>query len=205
MGCFRASLFLLRIQVVKSGKRIGLFGGSFDPVHCGHMQIAQKSRESCLLDTVYFLPCSCSPLKEARPRATDAQRLEMLYLALQDTPWAVVDDADLGWPPPSWSWRLAEYFKARHPQDSLFWIMGSDQWEDLERWDRWEYLASLVTFIVHCRGAIPAEREGVDAVFVEGFHPASASLIRADFESRRDWLPAPVAGYVAKHRLYSQD
>lgn len=185
-----------------SGK-LGLFGGSFDPVHCGHLQIAERSREVCGLDKVLFLPCSRSPLKQDLPRATDGQRLDMLRLATAGMSWAGVDGKDLEWAPPSWSWRLAEWFHRLYSGDELFWIMGADQWRDLERWGRWEYLASLVTFVVHHRGGENLEeRQGVRAVFVPGDHPASATVIREGGDFPEDWLPEGVREYIRRNALY---
>lgn len=183
-----------------------LFGGSFDPVHQGHLEIAERARAVCGLDEVVFLPCACSPLKAASPVAEDGQRLEMLSLALADLPWAVVDHADLVLPPPSWSWRVAELFKSRYPEDSLFWLMGVDQWNDLERWGRWEYLSELVTFIVHHRGEAIQPRPAINAIFVEGHHPASSSEIRALLKQGgqipEEWLNPEVLGFIERNELY---
>lgn len=184
--------------------RLCLFGGSFDPVHDGHLSIARKSVETCQLDQVIFLPCAQSPLKDFTPGATDEQRLDMLRLATRDLPWAVVDRTDLDWPPPSWSWRLAEYFQQKFPNAELFWLMGTDQWRDLEKWGRWRYLASLVTFIVHHREAAPLPRHDVKALFLEGHHPAAASSLREDLRDHSDWLHPDVLAYIRNNGLYSE-
>ncbi len=182
--------------------KICLFGGSFDPVHEGHLCIAERAVRECGLDEVRFLPCSRSPLKETAPGATDRQRLDMLELATARYPWAIVDPTDLQGPPPSWSWRLAEHFRHTRPDDELFWLMGTDQWKELEKWGRWEYLASLVTFLVHHRGELPRARPGVRAFFLDGHHPASASGIREERQECEDWLPVEVARYIEQYRLY---
>lgn len=184
-----------------------LFGGSFDPVHLGHIQIAARAREACGLDQVLFLPCSQSPLKASPPVASDAQRLDMLAIALSDLVWAAVDDTDVLLPPPSWSWRIAELFRERFPCDGLFWLMGADQWNDLERWGRWEYLAGMVTFIVHHRRQELAVRPGVEAVFVEGEHPASSSQIRrllgAGEAVPENWMDPCVLSYLQGINIYA--
>lgn len=187
------------------GKRC-LFGGSFDPVHQGHLEIAERARSVCGLDEVVFLPCACSPLKTVCPVADDRQRLSMLSLALEGLPWAVADDVDLVLPPPSWSWRIAELFAKRDPQDSLFWLMGVDQWNDLERWGRWEYLSELVTFIVHHRGEEITPRPAIKAIFVEGNHPASSSEIRTLLKRGEPipdgWMNREVLDFIEKNGLY---
>ena len=71
----------------------------------------------------------------------------------------------------------------RYPGAELFWLMGKDQWDSLEQWGRWEYLSSLVTFIVYRRGGVPSPRKGVRALFIEGDEPASSTRIRHDLRS----------------------
>ena len=155
--------------------KLCIFGGSFDPVHEGHVCVAEHARKYCGMDRVLFMPCSLSPLKEQAPSVTDDQRCRMIELALQGLDWAVLDRTDLELPPPSWSWRVAERTAERYPGAELFWLMGKDQWDSLEQWGRWEYLSSLVTFIVYRRGGVPSPRKGVRAFFIEGDEPASST------------------------------
>ncbi len=178
-----------------------LFGGSFDPVHGGHLLMAAEARQACALDKLVFLPASRSPFKmESCGLFSDEQRLELLRLAAAGLPWAEVSELDLRLPPPSWSWRVVEAWRQQHPQDELYWLMGTDQWEQLHRWARSEYLAEQLHFIVYARGegeaARPQPREGVRASFIMGAHPASSSAIRAALTEGRplpaDWLPAAV-------------
>lgn len=159
--------------------KLCIFGGSFDPVHEGHVRVASHAREACGLDRVLFMPCSISPLKKQAPAVTDAQRCRMIELALKGRDWAVLDRTDLNLPPPSWSWRVAECVAARYPAAELFWLMGKDQWDSLEQWGRWRHLAGMVTFIVYHRGGRPLPRGGVRAVFIEGDEPASSTGVRA--------------------------
>lgn len=161
--------------------RVCLFGGSFDPVHSGHLMIAEAARRGCELQRVVFLPAACSPFKaEGSLLFRDEERLAMLREATRGLAWAEVSTLDMDMPAPSWSWRVAEAWLAAHPGDELFWLLGTDQWELLHLWARPEYLAELVTFIVYHRGGkAPEERPGVRAVFLPGVvHPASSSAIR---------------------------
>lgn len=181
--------------------KICLFGGSFDPVHEGHCGVAQRAVAHCGLDRVVFLPCAQSPLKDAPPFLSDADRLMLLNLALKRYPWAAVDDLDLSLPKPSWTWRLVASWSRLHPGHELFWLMGSDQWEEFEQWGRPDYLARHLTFIVHHRGNVPSPRKGVRAVFVEGRHPAASSAVRAMLAAGEPvppgWLHPAVARYLA--------
>lgn len=156
-----------------------LFGGSFDPVHLGHIQMAVDAQRICGLDELVFLPAAESPFKQGRKLMFgNADRLAMLRLATQGLPWARVSELDLRLPPPSWSWRLVEAWRREQPEAELYWLLGTDQWDELHRWGRYDYLVQQLTFIVYHRGHAPAPREGVRAVFLEGNHPASSSEIR---------------------------
>ncbi|WP_035604857.1 adenylyltransferase/cytidyltransferase family protein, partial [Haloferula sp. BvORR071] len=86
---------------------IALFGGTFDPIHEGHLQIAADARALLTLDQVRFLPCHTSPHKEGIRSAPAADRLAMVQLAIREQPWAVADDHDLVCPQPAYSWRTA--------------------------------------------------------------------------------------------------
>lgn len=180
-----------------------LFGGSFDPVHAGHLAIASAAQHHCALDEVIFLPAACSPFKLGKTTFfTDAQRLQMLHQATADLPWARVSELDLQLPPPSWSWRIAEFWHKQHPDAELYWLMGTDQWEQLHRWARYDYLCELLHFIVYHRDEEPQPRPGVRSTFIcTGMHPASSSGIRTALQNGTPvpdaWLHPAVVDYIA--------
>ncbi len=180
---------------------ICLFGGSFDPVHCGHLHIAEAAQRTCGLNKVIFLPAACSPFKvDQQTMFNDRERLNMLELATQDYVWAEVSDLDLVLPPPSWSWRIVEYFRRSASESELYWLMGTDQWQALHRWARYDYLVEQLTFIVYHRGEAPAPREGVRSCFIRGHHPASSTGIREALKSGLslppNWLPHQVEAFA---------
>lgn len=180
-----------------------LFGGSFAPVHAGHLTIAAAAQKHCGLDEVVFLPAACSPFKLGTSAYfSDEQRLHMLHLATADLPWASVSELDLQLPPPSWSWRIAEHWHLQHPEAELYWLMGTDQWEQLHRWARYDYLCELLHFIVYHREEAPKPRPGVRSTFIcTGMHPASSSNIRETLKNSvpipEGWLHPAVANYIA--------
>ena len=181
-----------------------LFGGSFDPVHAGHLQMAAAAQRTCGLDEVVFLPAAESPFKQGRRHMfTGEQRLAMLRLATQGLPWARVSGLDLQLPPPSWSWRIVEAWRREQPRAQLFWLLGTDQWDELHRWGRYDYLVQQLTFIVCHRGHAPAPRAGVRAVFLKGEHPASASQIRLCLQQGTPlpdaWLTPPCEQFARRH------
>lgn len=193
-------------------QRIALFGGTFDPVHAGHLEVAANAVEALALDRVIFLPCRQSPHKSAAAGAGEAQRLEMLQLATRHLPWAEVSDWEYHQPIPSFSWRTAECFQELLPGAKLYWLMGWDQWVVLPTWNRFSHLARLVQFIVHAREAegLPAEvvHPGARAEFVAGDHPASSSAIRKLLGEGKavpeGWLPSEVASFLEMNRPYRQ-
>lgn len=181
--------------------KLCLFGGTFDPVHTGHITIAEAALRTAGVERIVFLPAARSPFKTGnRTLFTADQRLTMLRTATRELSWAEVSDLDLTLPPPSWSWRIVEYYRAEYPHDELFWLMGTDQWNELHRWGRYEYLTEQLTFVVYHRGEPPTSRPNVNAVFVEGNHPAAASAIRHSLLHHTPvpdgWLHPQVAAYA---------
>ena len=187
-------------------QRIAIFGGSFDPVHLGHIGMAEEAHRREQLDRVIFLPCLRSPHKPDRPGATPEQRAAMIEIAVRELPWAEVSRWEIERSPPSYSWMAAEHFHSAFPEAELYWIMGNDQWRVLERWARPDRLATLLTFIVFTRGEQPSEKAGFHWSAVDHRHPASSTEIRervAREEDCSDMLDPGVAAYIAEHGLYS--
>ena len=185
--------------------KICLFGGTFDPIHLGHLHIAKAAVDKLCLDKVIFLPCKQSPHKSDRAMADEQDRLEMCHLATSGIDWAEVDDHDLVIETPCYSWRTAESIANKFPNAELFWLMGTDQWQALPQWNRPEHLASLVEFIVYSRGETPEPREGYQLHCISGNHPASATKIRESIPQSllTEWLSPEVAHYINKHALYA--
>lgn len=184
---------------------IALFGGTFDPIHDGHLDIAKKAREICQLDEVIFIPCRQSPHKLNGPSASGADRLAMLKIATHNLPWASVNPLEINAPPPSFTWKTAEILRSQYPSDTLFHLLiGLDQWKKLPLWRRADHLAATLHFIVVGRAGQPEPRSGYHATFIPGKHPASASAIRAQLACGQagDWLSDEVAHYIAEHQLY---
>lgn len=181
-----------------AGKRIGIFGGSFDPVHEGHIHLAKLARDGAELDEVWFMPCRVSPHKTDRPPTPGATRAAWLERALKDIPWARIDLTELETGGASYSYRTLETLAARHPRNEWFWIMGGDQWTALPTWAEPETLARLATFIVLARdGQEVLLREGYHMIPVHGEHPASSTTIRkalAAGETDIPYLPSGIWG-----------
>jgi nicotinate-nucleotide adenylyltransferase len=189
-----------------SETKIAFFGGTFDPVHIGHLHLATLAKDSLGLDQVRFLPCQISPHKPGSKPAGGDDRLEMLRRATANLPWAVVDDFEIiQTTGPSFSYLTAETMALRHPSARRFWIMGGDQWDSLPRWKHPERLSACMEFIVLARGNSPQPRPGFRLHVVEGQHPASSSAIRgaiSNGQKNHPWLPAGVADWIESRKIY---
>lgn len=193
---------------MKALQRIGLFGGTFDPVHLGHMQVAKRSMEQFQLNQVRWIPCHVSPHKMSQEITSVEERLEMLRLATLGEDWAEVDDIEAIREGVSYSWQTAQEMRERFPAARLYWIMGTDQWDALERWQFPERLAMCVEFIVFTRGAVPRRREGYELHVIEADHPASSTQIRKDLaggglnREGHPWLDGKVFDWLKQKKIY---
>ena len=188
-------------------RKIGLFGGTFDPVHLGHLQLATLVHDTLALDEIRFLPCRISPHKSGTAPTSGEDRVEMLRLATRGLPWAMVDDFELHQPGPSYSYQTAESMAGRFPGARLYWIMGGDQWEALPRWKHPERLAACVEFAVLARGETPQPREGFKLQVIRGNHPASATEIRTAISTgaaSHPWLAPAVAKWIRVNGIYQR-
>lgn len=177
------------------GTRLAIFGGSFDPVHRGHLAMAATARERFALDGVIFVPCAVSPFKSGTT-ASGPRRLEMLEIALAESamPWAEISDFELNRPAPSYSWETTRHFSETRPGIEWHWILGTDQWDRIDSWAEPETLRDLLHFIVFSRSdAVVRERPGWRYSAVAFAHPASSTAIREDFVTHREWLTPGVA------------
>jgi nicotinate-nucleotide adenylyltransferase len=128
--------------------KIGLFGGSFDPVHLGHLLLARAAREEAGLDRLFFIPAAQSPFKPGAQPAPAAERLRWLRLALAGDTTAEVDDQEIRRGAPSYSIDTVRNYAAKHPAAELFYLIGADQTAQLHLWREAVELARLVQFLV---------------------------------------------------------
>lgn len=136
--------------------RIGLYGGSFDPVHLGHLLVAQAAREEAGLDRIFFIPAAQSPFKPDRKLSPDASRLQMLRLALAGRNYCEIDPQELSRGGISYSIDTVRDYARRLPGVELFYLIGADHVAQLPKWREAAELATRVTFLVIPRpGAAP--------------------------------------------------
>lgn len=162
--------------------RIGIFGGSFDPVHLGHHLVAQAAREELQLDRVFFVPAAQSPFKPGRQLAPAKARAALLRLALAGKTWAEVDTQEIDRGGISYSIDTVTNFRSRFPDGEFFYLIGADHVTQLPKWRHSGELARMTTFVVTPRpGEAPASPPaGFKVQWLKGFPVSiSASEIRA--------------------------
>jgi nicotinate-nucleotide adenylyltransferase len=185
--------------------RTGLYGGSFDPVHHGHLILAREAMEELGLDRVVFIPANCSPHKPGSPPADAGARLEMLRVSLDGEPGFELDDCELRRGGPSYAIDTVRAMRARHPGDELFYFIGEDNVEGLETWREFEALHREVRFVVLARRVVPA---GGEFPVVARRIEISSTEIRnrvAAGRSVRYLLPTKAWEIIRERRLYSDD
>ena len=189
-------------------ERIGLFGGSFDPVHLGHLLVAQAAREELELTRLCFIPAAQSPFKPDQQPAPGAQRLRLLRLALAGAAWCEIDSQELQRGGISYTIDTVRDYCRRYPGAELFYLIGTDHVEQLHRWREAEALARLVQFALIPRPgqavtALPAPFRGQS---LTGFPlRLSASQIRARAKAGlpiAHLTPPAVAEAICSNRLY---
>ena len=115
--------------------RLGLYGGSFDPIHHGHLILARQAMEDLFLDRVIFIPAAESPFKPDHLGASAGDRLAMISLAIQDEPRFSVDSLELNREAPSYTIDTARAYEAQYPKDALFFLIGEDHVASLHEWN----------------------------------------------------------------------
>ncbi|MBI3852677.1 MAG: nicotinate (nicotinamide) nucleotide adenylyltransferase [Verrucomicrobia bacterium] len=188
--------------------KLGLFGGSFDPVHLGHLLVAQAAREELELTRLYFIPAAQSPFKPAIEPTPAPLRLRLLRLALAGQMFCEIDDQEITRGGVSYSIDTVRDYTRRFPQAKLFYLIGADHIAQLPKWREAGELAKLVEFVVIPRpgeksAPLPAPFRGRTLI---GFPlGVSSSQIRARVKGRLpiDWLvPPTVAEAIHNNRLY---
>ena len=140
--------------------KVGVFGGTFDPVHVGHLAIAQAALESAKLDRVIFVPARRSPLKGREPSASAGDRLAMVEAATKNEPRFAVSRVELDREGPSYTVDTLESLK---DQGQLFLILGSDALADLPKWHSPDRIRALASLLVARRPGAPEPDAGSGA------------------------------------------
>lgn len=191
-----------------NGGAIGIFGGSFDPVHLGHLLVAQAAREELGLERLFFVPAAQSPFKPERQPTPPADRLRLLRLALAGQDWCELDDQEIHRGGVSFTIDTIRDYRRRFPEARLWYLIGADHTSQLPKWRQAQELAGLVEFAVVARPGqshpeLPAPFRGrVLTGFPLGLSSSQVrSRIRAGLPIQH-LVPPAVAAVICDNGLY---
>ena len=200
--------------------RLGIFGGTFDPVHFGHLALAEECLAAANLDELWLVPAASPPHKGGKKLSRFDQRKEMLELAIAGNEKFKVEPMEADRPGPSFTIDTLEEIHKRKPNDELFLIIGGDSALEFSTWKDPAKIASLATIIVRIRPgfSMPTEQEFISqlgkelgvvpkVIFVAGppYLDVSSSLLKervSNNKSVRYLLPRAVEVYIQQKKLY---
>jgi nicotinate-nucleotide adenylyltransferase len=182
--------------------RIGIYGGTFNPVHHGHLILARQALEEFKLDRLIFVPAAESPFKIQNHTAPPGDRLAMLRLAIAGEDRFSVDPLEIERGGISYSIDTVKMFRSRNPEAELFFLVGEDNADRLTEWHRFEELKKLVCFVVLSRSE---DFESSEYPVVQRRIEISSTEIRnrvAKQDSITYLVPESVKHYIEQHQLY---
>jgi nicotinate-nucleotide adenylyltransferase len=195
--------------------RIGLFGGTFDPIHHGHLNAAWQSLQTLALDQVWFIPNHLPPHR-ALPQANALQRVAMIELAIADIAQFQMSRVEIDKNKPSFSIDTLITLKQKHPDHEFCWLMGNDSFNSLPTWHRWQEISEHAQLIVLTRPEHPLKistelqqwlstpGNKVKSVAITELNISSTD-IKQQFQHQqlpRFLLPDAVLNYCQQHQLY---
>ena len=190
---------------------IAVFGGSFDPVHNGHVMIARSALAELELDQLIVMPAAQSPFKPDQALAPAAARMEMLRAAFSGEPEIEISSWELDRGGVSYSIETLRALAAEHPEAQLFYLIGADHVATLPQWREADALAAAATFVVVPRPGAPEEvfPQPFSGRYLQGKPMAiSASEIRKRLRAGRsvaNFVPPPVAQLLNSIQIYSEN
>ncbi len=188
--------------------KIGILGGTFDPIHEGHLALAGCARDQLQLDKIFFVPAAVSPFKITQPcGAPSEDRLAMLQLALQGHKGFDVSRHEVEQGGVSYTVDTLRHFYGQFPRAEFFLLMGEDTFAGLERWKDAETVRQLARLVVAPRAANPATKKNAGVVWLNmPLCAASSTQIRSSLQSaprsEPERIPAAVQQYIHTHGLY---
>jgi nicotinate-nucleotide adenylyltransferase len=199
--------------------RIGIFGGTFDPVHQGHLVLAEQAREQARLDRVWFLPAPRPPQKRDQAITRYEQRVEMIQLAIAGNPTFAIDETEKDRAGPSYTVDTLAELTQKHPEHEFLLLIGSDTLADLEHWYQPARLVQLAPLVVMARpgtDVVPTDdlrarlKLPPDALLrLEVIHTPLITIASRDLRQRvatgrtiRYFVPRAVEVYIAEKGLY---
>jgi nicotinate-nucleotide adenylyltransferase len=198
---------------MRERKRIALYGGTFDPVHLGHVEVARRVSELFEIDQVIFIPAQLAPHKTGRPVTAPIHRYAMLALATESEPRLLISTFELDAPDRRYTVDTVAHFQRTFGEAvELFFIMGADSWSEIKTWRDWERLLQMTSHIVVTRPGYevpPAPAELPERIIFSDavMKDISATNIRrlaneGRYDELDQMVPAAVANYIRKYEIY---
>lgn len=182
-------------------KKVALLGGSFDPVHNGHIAMAKAAIKELKVDEVWLIPANQAPLKDFVPTSNE-HRLAMLELVCQEYPQLKICDLELHRQGTSYTIDTLRELRRLHPDLEFYWILGADQQAQFEQWKDWQELLKLATFVVVDRDE-NLKTDGIRDGFISlAMEPVDVSSTQVRQGKRLNLIPKSVRQYILDHELY---
>ncbi|CAN5282129.1 nicotinate (nicotinamide) nucleotide adenylyltransferase [soil metagenome] len=196
--------------MIVSGLRIGLFGGSFDPVHVGHQRVAESFLKSNLIDELHLLPTAHPPHKENKSSTSFYHRSQMLKLAFSGYEHVVVNEIENSLPKPSYTLQTIEHLQNAHPENLFYLCIGEDNLASFHKWYKYKSILQKVTLIVAGRPGTDIKSQQSEilerSILIDHEEiEVSSSDIRNQENSGEmgKAVPESVIDYIKQHNLYA--
>ena len=180
--------------------RTGIFGGSFNPIHQGHISLARQLREKAGLDEVWLMVSPQNPLKASADLLDDEMRMQMVRLAVEGEEGIIACDYEMHLPKPSYTWNTLQALSQDYPDREFVLMIGGDNWDLFDKWYHADDIRENYQIIVYPRRGFKGGIEGLDLIDI------SSTEIRQrikDGESISQLVPEAVAEYINLHKLYA--
>lgn len=187
---------------------VGLFGGSFNPIHKGHVALARQLLRKARLDEVWFLVSPQNPLKPQSSLLDDNLRLEMARLALEDEPRLVASDYEFQLPRPSYTWNTLQHLSKDYPQHRFTLIIGADNWQLFSRWRNSSDILANYSVVIYPRDGYPVDETTLPPsvrLVKTRLYNMSSTLVRqlvSEGKRARRYLNPKVASFIEQNHIY---
>ena len=180
--------------------RTGIFGGSFNPIHNGHISLARQLREKAGLDEVWLMVSPQNPLKATADLLDDQIRMEMALLAIEGETGIKASDYEMHLPKPSYTWNTLQALKQDYPDREFVLMIGGDNWQLFDKWYHADDIRENFQIVVYPRRGAKGGVEGLDLIDI------SSTEIRQLVKAGKPidhLVPKAVAEYITRHKLYA--